>query len=502
MADNKDSPANTSGAYDRMASAWQTISDILAGPATIRAAGTRYLPKYEKEGQKEYERRLAQAPWRPEFEDILNTLSAKPFGKDVALGDKASDAIKAFAEDVDSKGANLTAFARPMFRAGVGKGMHAILVDHSGTGEARTMAEERQSGARPYWVSIRAEDILALYTAFVPAEGGAREVPVHVRLRECSVERDGFGETVVERVRILNREPIVGASGKVIGYGEPTWTLQKKTKGSDGEKWMEDGSGRFAPLTEIPLALFWTGEREGSHFVRAPLAALADMQIELFRTLSRKDEVLTYAGSPMLQAKGLAPPAEGEAELTIGPKTVLYAPSNSEGGDTGYEYIQPDAANLKEIREDAQQLIEDIRRLGMQPLARGSGTESATRAAIEGAKAHSVVEAWALGLKDVLEQAFVFTCRWLREEPTVEVEVDTDFSVEPFAQAPLDALAKARAAKDISQRTYWSSLRRFDVLAPDFDADAEEKALAEETQGLEPEEPIDPITGQPLSAAA
>ena len=138
----------------------------------------------------------------------------------------------------------------------------------------------------------------------------------------------------------------------------------------------------------------------------------------------------------------------------------------------------------------------------MQPLARGSGTESATRAAIEGAKAHSVVEAWALGLKDVLEQAFVFTCRWLREEPTVEVEVDTDFSVEPFAQAPLDALAKARAAKDISQRTYWSSLRRFDVLAPDFDADAEEKALAEETQGLEPEEPIDPITGQPLSAAA
>jgi hypothetical protein len=56
----------------------------------------------------------------------------------------------------------------------------------------------------------------------------------------------------------------------------------------------------------------------------------------------------------------------------------------------------------------------------------------------------------------------------------VEVEVDTDFSVEAYAQAPLDALQKARAAKDITQRTYWGGLRRFDVLPPDFDPDAEE----------------------------
>jgi hypothetical protein len=470
-------PSNTSAAYNKMSASWKLIDDILAGPAAIRAMGEVYLKRYEAEGDTEYKRRLAQAPWQPEFDDILRTLASKPFGKEVALGQKISPRIAELSEDIDGKGNNLTAFARPMFRRAVAKGQHHILVDNTGRGLARTVAEERAAGVRPYWISIRAEDVLALYTATV----GGREIPVHVRLMERAVVREGYAERTVERVRVLNRDPLPGSTEERPLFGPPTWQLFEKKTNDRGElSWPEVGNGVYAPLTEIPFAMFFTGEREGPQYARPPLEALADKQIELYRAQSRKDEIMTYAGSPMLSASGIAPPKPGSAPLQVGPKRILFAPPGVEGKQTGWSYIQPDAANLKEIREDVRELIEDIRRLGMQPLTQRSGGVTATASSIEGAKAHSTVEAWAVAFKDVIEQALVFTSMWLNEDRTAEVEVDTDFSVEPYAQAPLDALHKARERGDISRGTYWNGLRRFDVLAPDFDPEAEEAALLAE----------------------
>jgi hypothetical protein len=484
-------PATTSAAYDRMAPAWQMVDDILAGPATVRSKGELYLPKYSAEGQDEYKRRLKQAPWQPEFADILLTLSSKPFGREVSLDEGASETIKALAEDIDGKGNNLTAFARPMFRKGIAKGMAAILVDNTGKGTARTVAEERVAGVRPYWVLIRPEDVLALYTATVKG----REIPIHVRLRESTVEREGdFGERQIERVRVINRAPLTTTPGMAQDYGPPTWKLYEKVVDKAGKvTWIDAGEGQFAPLTEIPLALFWTGEREGSQFARPPLDALADKQIELYRALARQDEILTYAGSPMLCGTGIQPPKAGET-MQVGPKRVLFAPPGVEGKATGWEYVQPNAANLTEIRESVKALVDDIRRLGMQPLTQRSGGVSATASSIEGAKAHSAVQAWALGLKDTLEQAFVFTAQWLREPDNVEVEVDTDFSVEPYSQPALQELREARKAREISRPAYLDGLKRFGVLQPDFDAEDDEAILAEEMQGLEPDDadPMDP----------
>lgn len=441
------------------------IDDILAGPERIRERSISYLPKYGSEGDVEYKRRLMQAPWRPEFADILQSLASKPFGKEIALGDKASNRVKELVEDIDQRGSNLTAFARGVFRNGIAKGVHGILVDYPSLSPARTVAEERQAGARPYWVTIRAEDILALYTKFV----GGREIVDHVRIRETAKVRDGFEEKLVSRVRVL--EP---------GRWE-LWEATDKVGDEDVYTKVDEG---VVTLGVVPLALFWTGEREGAQFVRPPLAALANMQIELYRKLSRQDEIETYAGSPMLQAKGIAGPGPADAPLEIGPKRVLFAPPGVEGRETGWSYIQPDADVLTEIRDSVKQTADDMRRLGMQPLVQQSGGITATASSIEGAKAHSTVEAWALNLKDVLEQAFEFTAKWLGEPEGVEVEVNTDFSVQPYAQAPLDALHKARQRGDISLRTYWSGLRRFDVLAPDFDAAEEELNLAAEQLGL------------------
>lgn len=494
MAEDKPNPSARSGERQAMDAAWTLISDVLAGAVAIREKGETYLPKYEGESVTEYGRRKKTAPWRPEFADALRALASKPFAKDVGFTGDPVPRVKDLAEDIDGRGNSQTAFAREAFGKGIAKGLHVILVDypamHGATADgeaparALTVAEERAAGARPYWLHVEADDILALYTRW---EGG-REIIEHLRFRECAVERDGFGERKVERVRVY--EPGRWA----------VWEEDAKTKA-----WAETGHGTIARgganTSSVPAVLFFTGERLGEMRVRPPLADLAQLQIELYQALSRQDEVLTFASSPMLTANGLAPPQDGEP-IAVGPKTILYAPGTGEGANPSWDYINPNPANIEQIRSHATSIVTDMRRLGMQPLTPQSGTPTATGQSIEAAKAHSAVQAWALGLKDALEQAWVFTCEWLGEATEVEVAVSTDFSVVPFAQAPLTALKDARAAKDISQRTFWDGLKRFDVLPADFDAEKEEETLALEAEGLEGDDDIDPRTGRPLAGDA
>lgn len=489
--EKRDDPSNPSGAYSRMSPAWEMIEDILKGPDAVRSKKTTYLPKFESEDPVEYDRRVKQAPFSAVFEDALNNLTAKPFAKDITLRDGVSQRIKDLCEDIDGRGNNLTAFARPVFRRGVAFGCHAILVDNTGRGEARTRAEEAAANVRPYCVSIEADDIIALDSAFV----GGREQIYHVRIKEGMVRRDGYEEVSVERIREFNRAPTFGPKGNIVALGPSTWLLHEQRTSTDGrtKTWEQIDEGVFAPLAEIPLVLFWTGDRDGPQEVRPPLYALADKQIELYRALSRKDEAFTKAGFPMLTANGLGAPA-GDAKIQVGPGRILYAPAPQ----ASWAYIQPAAENLRELREDIAQTRDDMRRLGMQPMLPKSGGQTATGEAIAGANAHSSVQAWALGLKDVLEQMLAFMAKWLGEEPSAEVTVHMDLMAGTMSQPGLDALHKARLAKEISRRTYLEGLIRFGVLQGDYDIDADEELIAEEMAGLEPEPPpVDPNNQNP-----
>ncbi len=460
-----DDPSQTSSDYNAMEREWRLISAIMAGVVEMRKHAGTYLPKYEGESNDEYRRRINTAPWRPEFTDILQTLASKPFGKDVAIKGVAPDVIvgaldKAsgmriggLVDDIDGRGSSLTTFAREVFLKGIAKGAHAILVGYSSKDMLRSRQEEIEAGARPLWNHIPIDHILALYTETIKG----REVIVHVRISEDVIERDGFGERTVQRIRVL--EPGV-------------WTLyERQPHGA----WLNVESGVFSlsGRTDIvPLVLFFTGERTGELRVRPPLGDLAQLQVELWSALSRQEEILTYAGAPMLAANGLAAPTTGE-KIQVGPKTVLFAPPVGDGVKTGFEYVQPDPANIREIREHVAAIQLDMRRMGMQPLTEQPGNPSATGQSIAAAKAHSQVKAWTILLNDAIEQALVYTCEYFGLPATIQTEVSTDFSVMPYAQFPLQTLTTARENRDISRKAYIENLKRFDVLAADFDGAAD-----------------------------
>ncbi len=159
--------------------------------------------------------------------------------------------------------------------------------------------------------------------------------------------------------------------------------------------------------------------------------------------------------------------------------------------------IGPPADALNFLETSKEKYETQMRDLGLQPLTVASITViTSANVAI---KAHSQLQAWALRLKDALEQAWVFTCQWLGQKKYPNVKVHTDFGVDMQAQAELEALQKARDARVISNKLHFEELKRRGVLSDDADFDDDQQEVAEEDKGLQPEQYINAKSGQLLS---
>jgi hypothetical protein len=316
------------------------ISDILAGLPAMRANCGIYLPAYSAEDKDEWRRRVNSAPWRPEFADALATLVGKPFSKPVSLPADAPAAVIRFVEDVTNDGENLHSFARRLFHDAAAYGIAFVGVGYSTQPWARSRADEKAIGARPFWFSIHPASIIAAY------ENQKREL-VHLRWMETRIERDSpYGEKETRLVYV---------------YEPGRWERWAEVKGADGSiKWELEAEGKLDRA--LPLVRIRFGERLGVIRTRPPLLDLAHMQVELWRALSRLDETLTYSGSPMLSATGVDPAQFAHGGLKVGPKACLFAP---EGGAWGY--VQPDADVLREVAAHARTVVEDMKRLALQP---------------------------------------------------------------------------------------------------------------------------------------
>lgn len=532
------SPALQSSDYEAMLPDLTLIADIREGARTIRSKGEDYLPKYENETEGGYKWRLATTPWRPEFVDGLNTLSSKPFTKPVRINDDAPDAIQGeliapdskqrsggFIDDVDGLGNNLHVFSREFFRNAIADGLNIILVDYPDMNPDLTLADERASGARPYWCEIRLADVIALYYTTI----NGRHVVSHMRVLETQVELDGFEEVYTECVRVYALVPpgevskTLTISGVIVAPGKPYWELYEEVvteepltkKKTTSMALVDDGP---ITLDEIPVVLYFTGERvpKTQYQVKSPLVDLAQTQLELYRSMSRKEEIMTYAGSPMLKMMGMKKPAPTKSEtgedipaprVTVGPKTIIWCPPSMDGVQSDADFIQPNSANITEVRNDVNDIMRDMQRMALQPTMPNTGAMTATVGAIDAAKSHSAIEAWANGLKDALDQAFKFTCQWLHISDTITTSVHTDFGVGKQSTEEgrllLDGANPGAGKRSvISGETVRAEWRRRGLLGPDNDEDEELERMAEEEANDPTEQPqtLDPFTGLPIES--
>jgi hypothetical protein len=515
----KPGPDTTSGDYKLMKPLWDKVTAFAGGVDAMRSCD-QYLPRFELESDEDYKTRRATTPFTNIYEDISGSLASKPFSREVQFEDPddVDERFKDLYEDIDGQGNNLHVFSEHLFQGGIDNAVDWILVDYTKLPPlpegrtARSQSEEAQLGARPYWVHVSGPRVLAAYSDMVRG----KEVLVHVRISEPTLVRDGYGESVKQRVRIFERLAFKDGNGQT-DYTPATWRVEEKTKpektGAEAWEQMEDGP---VPIGIIPMVPFRTGRRTGSGWaVKPPLGKLVDMQLDAFLQESNIRSIELLSAFPMLTGSGVAPPpapdpalvatgAKMGPRLYVGPRAVLYAPPQPGGGPPGeWKFIEPTGENIKVLSAELDKTWANMREIGMQPLAEANIT--VITSANVSVKAKSALQAWALRLKDALEQAFVITSLWMGEKDPDKapgVDVYKDFGVDLQSGKELDVLNTAAQNGKLSGETLRFEMKRRNVLSDNFNEEEEVLRIANEAaaaaEPVEGEEDMDPTTGKPL----
>lgn len=499
MAEDLD-PTVPSKDYKDNQSSLAVIRTVLAGTEAMRAAGERYLPKHPAEKPDLYSGRLAATVLNNRLEGAVNAAVGKPMQEPVRLDD--AHAYDPFYDDmildVDNLGNDLAGFARSVFEDAVAAGVTFIMVDMPRAAPGMTLAEEIAGNIRPYFIHLRAEDVLS-YTVSID-QGVPKVVDARFREDVTRVIPGTFKETIIRRVRHWRKDG---------------WTLyeeQTDDKGEANGKWSISEQEMSNALGEVSIVAIFTGRRLNKSGIRvkAPFLDLAWKNVEHWQSSSDQRHILKYARFPILAGSGVKIQSkrtgadEERTPVVIGP-TVLLTTEDPAGK---WYYVEPQGSAIESGQKDLERLEAEMDKLSMKVHIRGSGEVTAREVATGEARENSAIKNMALNLKEGLEKAFVFAERLRGAKDTTKAPkatVHTDFGDEIAEDnQSIDALTKARVAGQISRRTYWNELQRRGQLSGTFDADAEEVALDEEESRLATEEddPESDIVDPPEPVAA
>lgn len=457
-----------------MAIEWPMLEALMAGTRAMRAAGETYLPKFANEHGSSYDRRLKAATLFPAFRRTVRVMAGKPFAQALSLAD-APPQIEQWAEDIDLQGTNLHTFAGDLLTNALAFGIGGILVEAPrpivAGNRVPTLAEERAAGVRPYFVRIRHDQILG----FRLSMANGRKYVSQLRLAELSSEPDGdFGEVVRERVRVL----------------EPgSWRLFEKQKGADGkDNWIliDEGATSLGYVPFVPVY----GERIDHMVGRSPLLDLAYLNVKHWQSQSDQDNILSIARVPILAAIG----ADEGSELVVGASSFVRLP---QGGDL--KFVEHSGAAISAGASSIEALEEQMIQAGAELLVKRAGDRSATEAANDAEGNKSDLQRIAEAFEDALDQALQIMADYARLGSGGSVNLFKDYGASTLSEASGQLVVSLYKEGVISHSTTIAELKRRGELAAEVDPEAEELAVATERQGMEPEEPIDPITGQTLA---
>jgi hypothetical protein len=432
---------------------------LMGGTKAMRAAGEQFMPRHKAETEATYKARLNGTTLFNAFKDAVLKQNGKLYAEPVALNDDVPPALVALCENIDGQGRALTPFAMDATQSAMVDGVSYILVDfpklQPQTGQVVvTLADQQRAGARPYWVLVKAQQLLGFRAEDT---GGAQQL-TQVRLLETITRPVGdYGEETVERVRVL----YPGA-----------YEIWEPVKGNTTTKqWVKVEEGQTTN-TEIMLAPVYTN-RVGFMEGEPPLSSLAELNAEHWLSSSENRHALTFLRFAMLAFTGFS--QEELNTVEVGPDKGIAVPT---GGTVAY--IEHSGKGIDAGFNDLAKIEDRMQSAGMTVRVENAGTVTATTSAINSAETNAGLKAIAKALEDSLAQALQYTADLLKLPEGGHVTVYDGFA-EPPPTASVDELIKLRSTSNISRQTLWDILKQRAVLPEDFDGEAEAALLESDT---------------------
>lgn len=434
----------------------ELIDALMGGTDAMRAAGEKYLPRFDLECQDDYRKRLGCATLYPALSETVKNMTGRVFYRPINR-DEVSDGLKSDIENIDLQGNDLDVFAANWFAEGLTYGLCHVLVDYPKTSGLSSRADgvltredEMRANVRPYVRLVRPHDVIGWIIETV----NNVSTLVQVRIREAATERDGdYGTKTVNRVRVLER-------GRFQVWQEPA---------KDSEEWELVDEG-LTSLDAIPLVTFYTG-RTGLMTATPPLHELAHMNVKHWQEQSDQDASVRFARVRIIWATGM----DTDATISASAEAILQLP---EGGSMGV--VQGSAESVKVGSDSLNALEEQMRESGAKLLVKST---QATKAVAQ-AKSDAIVEQSALGrmaqgLEDAIDQVLDLMARYRGIDDGGHADVNDDFDALDDQNAGVDSLVKLVAAGVLSEETAFNECKRRGLISNELEwQDEQERILS------------------------
>lgn len=442
-----------SAAYMRGAERRLLASTLMGGTAAMRKAGETFLPREYAEDTVAYAARLSRTTLFNAFSKTVVDMVGRIFAKPVQVGDDVPEAIEELCDNVDLTGRDLNTFAYEVALDAMACGVSFILQDMPpALPEGATRADEIATGARPYLVHIKAEDLIGWKTTTI----AGREVATQIRIVECVDEPDPkspYEDAKVEQVRVIE-----------VGEGNCLWTTYRQ---DDEKAWAVHEVGTMA-AREIPITPVYFS-RCGFFEGKPPLADLAELNLAHWQSSSDQRNILHVARVPILFGSGW-----GEKDtLTIGAGTFARATA----ADSKLVYVEHSGAAIEAGRNDLKDLETQMQAMGLQLLI-NKPAATATGEIRDDAKENSALFMMADALEDALEAALAGMGAYIGQPEGGSVNVNKEFGGISVGAVDQNTLLTMCERGLISHETLLREMQRRGVLADDFDPEDEAEKLS------------------------
>lgn len=484
LSKEENEPSTTSVAYDEMWVDWELVEDLCLGREQMILKAQRWLPQEPREEDKAYAVRLDRSFLYGAFKDTVETISSKPFSREVELvrPELLREELQGIAQNVDRKGTDLSSFCKQALRLGVKYGHALALVDYPRAPAGLTLAQQRTEDIRPYWVLISPVDFIGWRTEM---RDGA-EVLTGVRIMEERLEPVGkYGD---KRVRYIRE--ITGPVGGKPGY------VQMYKEGSESGKFAPEGGPIPHTYPGVPVDWLPICPKTKLFTSEVPLKELAELNLAHWQGSSDARNVLRFVAIAMLLLTGIDKEDDKETggtdEIAWGPNQIIYG----EQGASGH-YIEHTGAGYNSLAQYLEKLEQRMRDIGDMPFVAREVDVTATAEVRADAKAQSAVQIWIRQLEKFVSRLYQISQRWV--DPTGEplnLDPKTGFSVDVFSEFGLRVstrsdspqIMQARGSGFITERTFLNEWKKRGVLGEELDVDEEIAELEREAKAAAPVE--------------
>jgi len=451
-------PSKLSPLAKQQADAVVVMRDVCAGAAQIRYRGEKYLPQAPGEKPPSYKDRLNRSVFFNATQRTVEGLAGLVFRKDPVLSDDPEtavpDQIREHWENIDLQGTHGDVFCRNLFADALTVGHAALLVEYPTVRSDLNREEERQIGARPYWIPLAKDNIISWRTE---NEYGKQVLTQFVYKEVTWAPRGMFGERRIERYRVFYRK------GGTVGFELIEIMANNEMK--------LVGAGTYPTQTEIPIVEVPTNGSIGLFNSTPPLLDMAYLNIAHYQQWSDYAYAIHKTNVPFLFGAGIRertnPDGTPRGPVTIGPNTAVFeADPNAK-----MMYVSHGGQSLAESKQALDDLKGDMGVLGLSLLLTPSRmAEKPETIRLRKSSSESPLAASARMFQDAIENALQLHANYLRLEQGGSVEINRDFEGLLIEAEVMGAFAQLVNA-GLPPGPVLAALKRGGRLAEDADLD-------------------------------